>query len=322
MDIFKPWLLLLVAATLLFTTEIAQAQTVGRAVDVNAGATLVSVGGKRRLTAGASVKSGDVIQTNSTGQVHLLFDDDTKIVVGPRSTLEIDDILIRKNGRAKRFTINALGGTFRFLSGKSAKSTYKIDTPTATLGIRGTIFDLHVENQRATSVVLYQGSIDFCNRRGACEQIRRRCGVARTSERQNDIQSFSRENRNKMLREDFPYVASQSDVLARFRAPVRTCGNIADVKERKKKVIEPKKPNKPEKPDNPNNPNKPVKPDKPDKPDEPDKPKSEAPGQSGTNGGGKSQGKGNDVSQGQHGTGTGKGKGEENRKKKGQKGKN
>ncbi len=93
---------------------------------------------------GSQIVSGDEIRTGSGGLVQILFPDETKIVVGPGSTLRIDDTLFRNNGTARRFSTTAIGGSFRFISGKSNKDVYKLATPLATMGIRGTAFDFTV----------------------------------------------------------------------------------------------------------------------------------------------------------------------------------
>lgn len=120
------------------------ANPVGQAVDVAQNATLTRDGEKGYLQQGQSVSLGDVITTGATGQVQLLFRDDTKIAIGANSELVIETILFDSPDTASNFTVNAVQGAFRFFSGKSEKSAYAIRTPKATMGIRGTVFDFTV----------------------------------------------------------------------------------------------------------------------------------------------------------------------------------
>ena len=83
------------------------------------------------------VYSGDRITTDSVGNTQIKFRDDTKLVVGPNSTLVIDAFVFNSNDTARQVSISALKGAFRFISGKSPKDVYRITTPTATIGIRG-----------------------------------------------------------------------------------------------------------------------------------------------------------------------------------------
>jgi hypothetical protein len=72
--------------------------------------------------------------------------------------------------------VSALGGSFRFITGKSAKTAYKIDTPTGTIGVRGTKFDFTVEKRR-TKIVLFEGEVTFCSDSGGCKSVKDRCDV-------------------------------------------------------------------------------------------------------------------------------------------------
>ncbi len=48
-------------------------------------------------------------------------------------------------------------GSFRFISGLIEKDQVVINTPTATIGIRGTAFDLHVTEDGETVLALLNG---------------------------------------------------------------------------------------------------------------------------------------------------------------------
>ncbi|HVY19873.1 MAG TPA: FecR domain-containing protein [Bauldia sp.] len=93
--------------------------------------------GKRVLLVEAPVYSGDHIVTGPTGQAQVKFRDDTKLVVGPNSTMIIDAFVFSDQDSARQISINAVKGAFRFITGKSPKDAYSITTPTATIGVRG-----------------------------------------------------------------------------------------------------------------------------------------------------------------------------------------
>jgi hypothetical protein len=65
------------------------------------------------------------------------FRDETKLVVGPNSTMVIDAFVFSDQNTARQISINAVKGAFRFITGKSPKDVYSITTPTATIGVRG-----------------------------------------------------------------------------------------------------------------------------------------------------------------------------------------
>ncbi|MGR3344847.1 MAG: FecR family protein [Paracoccaceae bacterium] len=269
--------------------------SIGSALAVTPGAELVTDGRSVLMVAGMQVSSGDTVITDSSGQVQLLFDDETKIVVGPRSRLEIDNVLLNPSGTAKRFVINALGGKFRFISGKSAKKVYNISTPTATMGIRGTIFDLSVESGGGTSVVLFEGEFSLCLKNGVCENVAGSCALSQAQTENLKVGDFSRKFKNQVLRNDFPYVVSQQGLLDPFHAPTNICGDISEPDETEGQVIVPTPPD-------------PVPEPEPDPEPEPES-NDDHPGQSGAGNSDSSAGHGNETSRLQHGTGTGSGQG-------------
>lgn len=93
--------------------------------------------GRRILMTEAAVYSGDRIITGPVGEAQIQFRDNTKLVVGPNSTMVIDAFVFADDNTARQISINALRGAFRFISGDSPKDAYSITTPTSTIGIRG-----------------------------------------------------------------------------------------------------------------------------------------------------------------------------------------
>lgn len=166
MRVFRS-LLLLLAAVLVLRAAPADAVE-GRVVAVQQNATVTTAQGRERLIAGSSVLVGDVIDTGPGGSAQLVFGDDTKIAVGPNARFEVVEALFNRGG-SSRFTVTALRGSFRFISGRSPSSSYSINTPTATIGIRGTAFDFAAGGRRGTDVLLLQGAVQICG--GSCAVV-------------------------------------------------------------------------------------------------------------------------------------------------------
>ena len=138
----------------------------GSAKGVNPAAAAALDGATRTLVVGSDVFIGDVVNTGPKGQVQILFADNTKLVVGPQSSLKIDDYLLRNNGDAGKFVVDMLSGSFRFATGNGPKSSYVINTPTGTIGVRGTGFDTWVgldpqTHQKVTYILHYIGTVMF-----------------------------------------------------------------------------------------------------------------------------------------------------------------
>ena len=74
----------------------------------------------RKLSGGSDVFEDDRIVVKS-GNAQILLDDNTRIVVGPNSTLVLDQFVRKDKGTASKVAIKALRGTYRFITGRSAK---------------------------------------------------------------------------------------------------------------------------------------------------------------------------------------------------------
>jgi hypothetical protein len=84
---------------------------------------------------------GDQIRTGANGKVGLIFEDDTIISIGPNSRIVIENFLFQPNEKRLSFIARILQGTASYLSGQIAKlapDLVRIETPQATVGMRGT----------------------------------------------------------------------------------------------------------------------------------------------------------------------------------------
>ena len=201
-------------------TEVA-----GNAVSVAQKATISNAEGRRTMASGMSVAMGDRINTDGNGQVELIFTDETKLVVGPNSSMVIESYLLRSGNRANNFTVRALGGSFRFITGKSEKAAYKIKTPTATIGVRGTSFDIAVRRAGVTNVVLFSGQAQVCSRAG-CVTLEQTCGLA-TAPRKDPARVIrDRNSRGRSIADQFPYIRSQESLSSQFRVEKTGCSDV------------------------------------------------------------------------------------------------
>ena len=97
-----------------------------------------------RVRIGDFVREGDTIRTESNGHVHIRFIDQAVLSVRPRSELQVlayrYDPSRPENSLVK---LNLLEGTARTVSGEAAKTArdrYRLNTPIAAIGVRGTDF--------------------------------------------------------------------------------------------------------------------------------------------------------------------------------------
>lgn len=146
------------------------AEQVGETVYVNR---TVS-GDGRRLAVKSPVHRDERITTSSTGLGEFVFRDGTKFAVGMNSSIVIDRFVYADDASFENLTLNAAKGSFRWISGTSRSSAYKINTPAGIIGIRGTALDIYVGDGGVTAVVLLSGAARFCGQSG-CQDLRRRC---------------------------------------------------------------------------------------------------------------------------------------------------
>lgn len=218
------WIKSIILGIFLFTPMHVAANPVGQVIGVSQGAFLERGAQRLMIAQGIAVNLDDVIATDAAGQVQLLFQDETRIVVGANSQLKIETILSDSSATASRFTVSAVEGAFRFLSGNSAKAAYSIRTPTGTMGIRGTEFDFNVTSRNAVNVVTFRGEVQLCNRSNQCALLRGGCAAVSLNSDGQFAVAESRAQKTALLAEGFPFVAQQNDLRRDFRTRTWTCG--------------------------------------------------------------------------------------------------
>jgi hypothetical protein len=125
------------AAGLSLSNPAAALEPSGHAVRVDPAVNATGPGGERLIELEGAVFIGDTIVANPNGLAQIKFIDNTRIVIGPNSRLVIDTFVFNPDNTARKVTITALKGTFRFISGDSPPGAYTIRTPTMSIGIRG-----------------------------------------------------------------------------------------------------------------------------------------------------------------------------------------
>ena len=113
-------------------------------------------------TKGTGVEMEDAIKT-SQGKVGITFADDTRVQVNENSKLVIDDFVYDPKAKAGKVALNMASGTVRYASGAIAKnnpSKVAINTPTATIAVRGTDFTATVDELGASTIILLPSCAD------------------------------------------------------------------------------------------------------------------------------------------------------------------
>jgi hypothetical protein len=99
----------------------------------------------------------DEVKT-AKGKVGITFQDNTQVQVNENSRLVIDDFVYDpKSTKGGKLAVNVASGTVRYASGQIAKNNPQavaVNTPTATIGVRGTDFTATVDELGASTIIL------------------------------------------------------------------------------------------------------------------------------------------------------------------------
>jgi len=126
---------------------------------------------QRKLANGDDVRQDEIIEVNTDAQGEFRLDDDTKLALGPGSRLVLDKFVYDSDKKTGSIVINMVKGAFRFITGVAAKPTYVINTPNASITVRGTIFDVYILPDRSVWVLLHDGALEATGKRNVCHVL-------------------------------------------------------------------------------------------------------------------------------------------------------
>jgi VCBS repeat-containing protein len=91
------------------------------------------------LNNGDNVEKGDVVQAGSDSALGITFIDGTVFGLSSNARMVLNEMVYDPNGSNNSSLLSLVAGTISFVAGETAKhGDMKIDTPVATMGIRGT----------------------------------------------------------------------------------------------------------------------------------------------------------------------------------------
>jgi hypothetical protein len=123
-----------------------------------------------QINVGDGVLRDETVQTGADSAARLVMADSTNLSLGANASLKLDRSVFNDEHSYRDIAIRLTTGAFRFVTGQSEKAAYKITTPLATIGVRGTILD--ILSQRASStIVLQEGAASVCTLSFQCVQL-------------------------------------------------------------------------------------------------------------------------------------------------------
>jgi hypothetical protein len=102
--------------------------------------------------AGDLVYKGDIVTTGADSAVGITFGDGTAFNLSSNARMVLNEFVYDPNGKSNSTFFSLSKGTFTFIAGKIARTgDMKIDTPVATMGIRGTTPHVEISSDGSVS---------------------------------------------------------------------------------------------------------------------------------------------------------------------------
>jgi FecR-like protein len=112
---------------------------VGSVATLQGGASVTRNNATSALALSDPVYKNDVLQTKVDGTLGITFDDETTFTLKPNTRLAVDEFVYQEGGTDNAAIFNVVRGTAAFVAAEVAHTgNMRIDTPSSTLGIRGT----------------------------------------------------------------------------------------------------------------------------------------------------------------------------------------
>jgi VCBS repeat-containing protein len=114
-------------------------KVIGHVTKLAGAATAIRNGVSINLNQGDNVEKGDVLQSGSGSTLGVTFIDGTVFGLSSNARMVLNEMVYDPNGSNNSSLLSLVAGTITFVAGETAKhGDMKIDTPVATMGIRGT----------------------------------------------------------------------------------------------------------------------------------------------------------------------------------------
>ena len=145
---------------------------VGKVTIEHADATIVQarLSDQAGVKVGDPVYRGDVVKTGADGRVGINFADDSSFSLSSNASMEMNEFVYDPAGKSNSTLFSLAAGTFTFVAGNVAKTgSMKVDTPVATLGIRGTTPHIEISDDGTVrfSTLIEEGKDSVMKRKAA-----------------------------------------------------------------------------------------------------------------------------------------------------------
>ncbi len=131
---------------------------------------VVNVTTTNQINVGDGVLRDETVRTGADSAARFVMADSTNLSLGANASLKLDRTVFKDEHSYKDIAVRLTSGAFQFVTGHSEKTAYKITTPLATIGVRGTILDI-LSQRGSSTIVLQEGAASVCTLNYQCIQL-------------------------------------------------------------------------------------------------------------------------------------------------------
>jgi hypothetical protein len=102
----------------------------------------------------------DTLQTVPDGALHVELMDESVLRLGSATQIVVDEFVYDGSTGSLQFLASISKGVCRFVTGKAKSKKFRVQTPTASIVARGTIFSVWVDGNGETVVWVQEGEVD------------------------------------------------------------------------------------------------------------------------------------------------------------------
>src|ERR1700749_3098249 len=115
---------------------------------------------KRAANVGDGVVFKELLETYPQSAAEVKFVDGSVLTIGARTSVVVDDFVFNPPNASSHNYMSMTAGALRFVTGSMPKGGTVIETPTATLTLRGTAIRVGVSANGNTELIVDEGLVD------------------------------------------------------------------------------------------------------------------------------------------------------------------
>ena len=158
----------LLCLLLFFPMAVQGAEVIGKITKVTGTAYIErkSVVKPLMISLGMAVQLGDQLKTRASSRVRIELKDGSVLSLGENAELNLEQFQFDEKKKERNALFNMAIGKLRVFTkeiSKLKKTNFRIKTPTALVGVRGTLFLVWVQSSTITKIVCVDGAVDVAN---------------------------------------------------------------------------------------------------------------------------------------------------------------